>query len=61
MKSKSKNDIRYGEVTVKARETDPVFQTFSVRESDGDLEYYHPQFSDWYSLPSEWAEKIKWD
>lgn len=49
-------------MTAKANKTDPVFQTFLVRELEsGEREYYHKQFSEWYKLPEEWAEDVVWN
>ena len=39
-------------IHVKANKTDPVYQNILVRDG----EYYHPQFSRWFTLPQEWVE-----
>lgn len=53
--------MRTGTVLAKASKLDPVFQSWSVRETDGEIEYFHKQNNDWYTLPSNLVAHIVWD
>jgi hypothetical protein len=52
---------RTGRALVKFNKLDSRFKEVSVREQDGDLYYYHTQFSEWYSLPADWTDRIRWN
>lgn len=54
--------VRTGTVHTKAAKTDPVSQTFHVRQhNDGSIEYLHKQLLTWFDIPAEWVSKIVWE